>query len=162
MQEHILKTTTEIKEARVIIAVSFSKEIRIFICMTAKSLLSELVVKNFKSVEEFAKTYDAIQGVFGVFDYCESINTKYIKNAIRVLDLRITHCADSIKNGDWKESEQLGCPDFGILENPSAKIFVKNHEGIINRFYNECTMEAMLATRQILIDSLITLTPEFE
>jgi hypothetical protein len=155
---HIIRTNFEIIKGRAISSVVFSKDIRIAVCHTAKSLLSELDLNE----SDFYIKYRAIRNVFDIFNGSETIYAKWIRNAIRVLDMRIEHCQNTLKEGDWKEIESHGW--FVPIGNQKKKnpSFVKKGDYIMVPVYNGNTMEIMVATRQILVDSLIIISPEFE
>jgi hypothetical protein len=145
-------------------SVQFSHQVRLAICQTAKGLLTELNPFDLKeyTMLGFANLYSKIKDVYTIFN--EEVHTpaKDIRNAIRVLDLRIQHCSDSLKQGEWKETYVSSHHLEGITEK-TAMSFVKKSEGeLISEHYIGSTMELMLATRQILVYSLITITSDFE
>jgi hypothetical protein len=157
---HIEKINFSPATGVVVESVKFSKDVRIAVCHTAKSLLSEVPFHSTPDV--FTELYFNIKKVF---DYWNSNNVIYahmVRNAIRVLDMRIEHCQNSLKEGDWKEIESHGW--FVPIGNQEKKnpSFVKKGDYIMVPVYNGNTMEAMVATRQILVDSLIIISPEFE
>jgi hypothetical protein len=162
MKSHILETNFTSVLGVVVESVQFSIEVRQFVAHIAKALLSELNYGDYKAREaELGRVYAKIQDVFYFFNVNTHINSMQIRNAIRVLDMRINHCENSLKIGDWTKADSHPQHFEGITEK-TRDSYIRKDFGIFATLYNGKTMEVMLATRQILVDSLITITPEFE
>jgi hypothetical protein len=160
---HIIETTTIPATGVAVESVQFSREVRLAVCHTAKALLGELDPnRETKSSQSFGLVYARIKDTFNVFNSETHTPALFIRNAIRVLDMRIQHCNESLKQGDWVDTGMIYGFSVPNITEKTGTTYVKNSDNIISEHYVGTTMELMLATRQILVDSLITVSPDFE
>jgi hypothetical protein len=151
---HIISTNTEETVGVVVKSVRFSAEVRTAVFIIATSLLSEL--------EDYQlKYYTGIRKVARMFNINDEVTAINIRNAIRTIDLRIAHC-----ESDKTIYAMIPVEGFShttvFCSEPQTNYIAPIHCGLVKPHYNGVTMVTMKTVRQILVDSLITITPEFE
>jgi hypothetical protein len=161
---HIIAINTSVTEGVAVTSAQFSIEIRTAVAGTAKGLLSELSYKTpgCNTREMLGTTYINIVNTFDCWNTTSTIPASMIRNAIRIMDMRIQHCNNSLKEGSWSKAPSFPCHFVQGITDKTSDSYVCHNTALFNSQYNGNTMELMLATRQILVDSLITITPEFE
>jgi hypothetical protein len=163
--KHIIEVITAPATGVVVESVKFSHDIKRVVVYTAKNLLSELShqTPGCNTKEALGTMYLNIKSVFEYWNSSSIIQVHMIRNAIRVLNLRINHCENSLKEGEWTELRDDHCPFvLNIIEKKNYKNYRKVGNEVLHTQYSGTTMAIMVATRQILVDSLIAITTEFE
>jgi hypothetical protein len=140
-------------------SVIFTEELRMFIAGIAQSLLSELHLFKWNA-EKLFKVYHSTANVFEAFNKYKNTSAYVVRNAIRVLNLRIEHCERQKLSSDWQHVAYE--TNFLAIEEGKYAFLVERTNALIPKRYNESTMKAMVEARQILTNSLINITDEFE
>lgn len=167
MLNHIWDIQTSIKEVSVIEKISFSNDVKKVVVFMSKGLLSELYSVS-SEYKDFALIYKKIVETMNCFNEESYVSVNIIKNAIRILDLRMRICKSNFesKKDNYSIIEENACTMDNNILNENEKfgrlwVNVKDVEFKIE-FYNEVTMRLMEKTREILVNSLISLTSDFE
>lgn len=163
MSQHIINTSVTPATGVAVEFVTFSHQVCKVVIVTAKSVLSEIHCGlTDKDHFAFGVLHAKIQETANYWNTAPRISASMIRNAIRVLDVRINHCRESFKDGTWVFCRNIEDTFAdGIIPKKDYKMYRKSNQ-IVDSYYNEATMALMIATRQILVDSLITISSEFE
>ena len=159
MQNLITVSNTEVREVSVNTEYKVHDDIRRFICAMAYAHLSELDITK----DDFKTVYKTVKEIYYTYNTSRFVLPSDIRNAMRMLDRRIAHCNNSLKEGEWVEESFDYIHDWScLLPKGSTIIKKKIDNSMIRNRFNQYTMDCMILVRQMLSDAIVIINANFE